>query len=188
LAEKVWSRSKLGGFRADPVEQVQLLDDVADVHVQGLGEPFWSDATLDGAADHQVFLDAGKSIDPVVVGVALVIRGHEAWDLFEAQLLQRDQTCVAIEQDVLARSVGFAHRQGFDQADGLDGRGDLLELARCHQPFGVLRDGRTADSGRRSGSGMKPSGGLVTLRSHAPRRDPPGTAAGCPGLRHAAGW
>src|SRR6218665_3393432 len=138
LAEKVWSRRSSAASGQIPSSRFSFLMMWLMSTARALGEPFWSNATFDGAADHQVFLDAGKSIDSVVVGVALVIRGHEAWDLFEAQLLQRDQTCVTIKQDVLARSVGFAHRQGFDQANGLDGRGNLLELARCHQTFGCL--------------------------------------------------
>ena len=36
LAEKVWSLQRLGGLRADFIEQVQFIDDVVDVHIQRL--------------------------------------------------------------------------------------------------------------------------------------------------------
>jgi hypothetical protein len=101
---------------------------VADVHVQGLRELFRGDAPFDGATDHEVLLNTGETIDPVVVGVAFVIGGHQAGSLVEAQLFQRDQSCVSVQQDVLPLAVGLAHRQGFDQPDRLDGCGDLLEF------------------------------------------------------------
>jgi hypothetical protein len=69
---------QIGGLRDRCPPAGHLLDDVADVDAQRLGQALHRDAALDGAADHEVLLDRGQAIDPAVVGVALVVGGDEA--------------------------------------------------------------------------------------------------------------
>jgi len=121
----------LDGLRADAFEQAHLLVDLADVHVQCLGQPVGRDAALDRTPEHLVLLNGRDAVDPVVVGVAFVVGGDQARRIRVAELLQGQQPDVAVEQDVLARGlVGLAHAQGFDQPNGLHRRHDLLEFAR----------------------------------------------------------
>ena len=78
-----------------------------------------------------MLLDCRESVDPVVVGVALVVGGHETRCLGVANLTQGDQADMSIEEHVLA---GFSndrgHRKRLDQAYFLDGRTNLFELPR----------------------------------------------------------
>ena len=83
---------------SDALQQVDLLGDVADVHAQGFGQALGRDAALDSPADHEVLLDRGQPVDAVVVGVALVIGGDQARRGLVAQIAQRNQADVPIEQ------------------------------------------------------------------------------------------
>jgi hypothetical protein len=78
-----------------------------------------------------MFLDGGQPVDAVVVGVALVIGGDQALARLGSPDRPARPADVPIEQQVLAgtRRPSLRHRQRFDQADILDGRADLLELA-----------------------------------------------------------
>ena len=95
---------------------------------------FRKTAALDGVPQHLVLLDRGDAVDPVVVGVTLVVRGDQAERIGVADLSQCQKAHVPIEQDVLARLlVDFANAQRLDHSDGLHRNDDLLELARGMQ-------------------------------------------------------
>ncbi|MNL84737.1 hypothetical protein D3C87_2128050 [compost metagenome] len=75
-------------------------------------------------------LDGRDAVDPAVVGVALVVVGDQAGCIGVAELAQRQQAQVPIEQNVQAVFlVALAHAQWLDQPDLFHRRHDLLELA-----------------------------------------------------------
>src|SRR5574338_261919 len=57
-------------------------------------------STLDRAPKHVVLLNGRDAVDPVVVGVAFVVGGDQTRCVDVAELLQRQQAHVPVEQDV----------------------------------------------------------------------------------------
>jgi hypothetical protein len=115
------------------VEQVDTPVDRTQVHAKSPGQALIAHAPIDGAADHVVLLDGGEPVDAVVVGVGLVALGQQAGGFVHTEVFQGQHPEVAIEQNEfrLGRIV-LDHRQGFDQANFMDGGDNLLVLASAH--------------------------------------------------------
>nr|WP_245183448.1 hypothetical protein [Haematospirillum jordaniae] len=85
--------------RANAFEQVDAPVDGTQVHAKGPGQTLLTDAAIDCAADHVVFLDGGEAVDAVVVGVGLVVLGQQARSLMHAEIFQCQDAQMTIEQD-----------------------------------------------------------------------------------------
>ena len=89
-----------------------------------------------------MLLDGRQPVDPVVVGVAFVVLGDQARRVGESEFLQSEHPDVPIKQQVHAgRLVSLGDRERLDEADRIDGRDDLFELSRAHEPIGRLAGG-----------------------------------------------
>ena len=52
-----------------------------------------------------MLLDGRQPVDTVVVGVALVVLGDQAWSISEAQFLQGKHSDVPVQQQLLANAL-----------------------------------------------------------------------------------
>ncbi len=131
------------GRGADAFEQINAPVDRAEVDVERPGQAVLAHAPVDGAADHVVLLDGGEAVDPVVVGVGLVILGKQARGFVQAQLFQGQHAQVAVQQEVLGfLGIGVQDGQGFDQSDLVDAGDDLLVLTSAHHAVRHLLAGQ----------------------------------------------
>src|SRR5690606_29872213 len=101
-----------------PVQHARAPVDRGDLEPQRLGYLILRRATLDRAADHPVLLYCREAIDPLVVGVALVIRGDDALHLSRSQVPERFDPQLSVEEEVSPdiTRVGSGHRR-FDETD-----------------------------------------------------------------------
>ena len=76
--------------------------DQPEINIEDFGQLFLGNSAVQRTDDHVVFLDRRQAIDSAVVRVTLVIGGHQALHFALVQLSQRDQTNVAVEEEVLA--------------------------------------------------------------------------------------
>ena len=60
---------QLGGLRTDSLQQSGFAHDRACVHVQSLGQSLGRHPALDGALDHQVFLNRRDTVDSAVIRI-----------------------------------------------------------------------------------------------------------------------
>ena len=89
------------GHYTDAFKQVDAPVDGAQVDVEGPGQQFLADATVDGAADHVVLGDRRQSVDVMVVAECFVVLGEQARAHIHAQLFQGLHAQVAVEHQVL---------------------------------------------------------------------------------------
>ena len=104
-------------FKLPEVSEGVKTVDVAQVHVQALGQLFRGNAPVDCPLDHHVLLHSGQAVDPVVVGVGFVVGGNQALGFLDLQLFHGHQTGVSVQQDMQASISGWTDGQRFNQSD-----------------------------------------------------------------------
>ncbi len=88
-----------------------------------------------------MLLDSREPVDPVAVGVSLVVLGKQARGLVQAQLFQGQDAQVAVQQQVLGLlGIGVQDSQGFDQPYLVEAGDDLLVFASAHHAVWHLFD------------------------------------------------
>src|SRR3546814_4211867 len=122
----------LGGVGADALEQAAALSDRLHVKPKSVCDSLLWHPAVDRTLDHPVFLDRGKPVDPLVVGVGLVVGGHEAFDLSDPYVLEHLDPQMAIEEEVSAPVFAVGrHDRCLDEPDGAH-RGEDLGRSEEH--------------------------------------------------------
>jgi hypothetical protein len=65
---------QLNSFRANSVEQVAFLADISYIYAERIGQALLTNAALQGFQDHVVLHDRGRMVEPLIVGISLVVR------------------------------------------------------------------------------------------------------------------
>src|SRR3546814_8922843 len=74
------------------------LSDRLHVKPQSVCDPLPWHPAIDRTLDHSVFLDRGQPVDPLVVGVGIVVGGHETFDLGDPEIFEHLNPQMAIEE------------------------------------------------------------------------------------------
>jgi hypothetical protein len=91
---------------------------MGNVYAECLGETLRRDAALNRAPDHEMLLNGRQPIDPAIVGISLVVLGHQARCVGIAHVAQYNQANMPVEEHVLRRFLDCRRdRKRFDQAD-----------------------------------------------------------------------
>lgn len=121
-------------FRTDSVQQTKLAVHRPNLQPQGLGDNGRSHPSLNGPRNHAMFLHRRQAVDPLVVGVGLIVCCNQAIDGLGPELFQSLDAQMAIEQEILPWMLGVGDDdRRLDQSDRLDGTDNLgVLLALAH--------------------------------------------------------
>src|SRR3546814_15910006 len=83
------------------------LSDRLHVKPQSVCDPLPWHPAIDRTLDHSVFLDRGQPVDPLVVGVGIVVGGIETFDLGDPEISQHLNPQMAIDEGIPPRVLAI---------------------------------------------------------------------------------